>query len=231
MTIPPLHEKASKVQHWPDVALIVFLARFRDDEARGPSTWRPVVRIRVSVLGPTQLEVDGAVVRLTPLTTRLLVRLIAAGGEAVPARQLYQDVWDLPAGRPKQAQRDRTEVQKRVLELRRAIDPRQSGEGARILRTEQLLTAREPESAYRLMLEPEQLDSTEFAELVNRAMHAPPASAVAMLTRALALWRGRPLAEAGDAEFAAALVRRLTGLHETARSELCLLYTSDAADE
>lgn len=37
-------------------------------------------RVRVGVLGPTTVSVDGATVRLTPLTVRLLLRLVAAGG-------------------------------------------------------------------------------------------------------------------------------------------------------
>jgi Bacterial transcriptional activator domain len=199
-----------------------------------------VVRIHVGVLGPAKLEVDGAEVRLTPRTTRLLVRLVAAGGEAVSVRQLYQDVWDVPCDKPhqiqsrqtqprqtqlRQTQRSRNEVQKRILEIRQAMNHRRSGEAAGILRTEQIFTGREPESAYRLVLECDQLDCIEFTELVNHAMRAAPASAAAMLTRALTLWRGKPLVEVGDAGFSRPVVRRLTGLYETARSELVQIHT------
>ena len=55
---------------------------------------------------------------------------------------------------------------------------------------------------------------------MNRAAAAAPATVVALLTRALGLWRGNPLADASGREFAAPLIRRLTVLHDTARKEL-----------
>lgn len=179
-----------------------------------------MTRIRVSVLGPAGLEVDGIPVRLTPLTTRLLVRLVAAEGEAVPVRTLHRDVWAVDGVQPHQSGRHRNEVQKRVLELRRALDPDHTGDGARVLRTEQLLAAPAPETAYRLVLTPEQLDCAEFTDLVNSALLAAPASAADRLAAALALVRGRPLAEAGGEDFARPLVRRLLALRETARRQL-----------
>jgi hypothetical protein len=179
-----------------------------------------MARIRVSVLGPARLEVDGVPARLTPLTTRLLVRLVAADGEPVPVRRLHRDVWALDGEQPHAAQRHRNEVQKRVLELRRALDPAQRGDGARVLRTEQLLSGPAPETAYRLVLASDELDCAEFTELVDSALLAAPASAADRLAAALALVRGRPLAEAGDADFARPLVRRLTALYETARRQL-----------
>ncbi|MGV9623282.1 macro domain-containing protein [Streptomyces tendae] len=179
-----------------------------------------MARIRVSVLGPARLEVDGVPARLTPLTTRLLVRLVAADGEPVPVRRLHRDVWALDGEQPHAAQRHRNEVQKRVLELRRALDPGQRGDGARVLRTEQLLAGPAPETAYRLVLAPDELDCAEFTDLVDSALLAAPASAADRLAAALALVRGRPLAEAGDEDFARPLVRRLTALYETARRQL-----------
>ncbi|MFD5805863.1 macro domain-containing protein [Streptomyces sp. NPDC127020] len=179
-----------------------------------------MARIRVRVLGPAGLEVDGEPARLTPLTTRLLVRLVAAEGESVPVRTLHRDVWAVGGEQPHQSGRHRNEVQKRVLELRRALDPAQNGDGARVLRTEQLLAAPAPETAYRLVLTPEQLDCAEFTDLVNSALLAAPASAADRLAAALALVRGRPLAEAGDEDFARPLVRRLLALRETARRQL-----------
>lgn len=179
-----------------------------------------MARIRVSVLGPVRLESDGVAICLTPLTTRLLVRLVAAEGEAVPVRKLRRDVWSLTADLPHQAQRSRNEVQKRVLELRRALDPEQSGAAARILRTEQQSTARGSETAYRLVLGPGELDSVEFTDLVNGALHAAPVTAAHRLEEALRMVHGRPLAEANGEGFADPLIRRLTGLQETARREL-----------
>ncbi|GFH38301.1 macro domain-containing protein [Streptomyces pacificus] len=158
--------------------------------------------------------------RLTPLTVRLLVRLVAAEGEAVPVRQLRRDVWGL-ADEPRHLdQRNRNEVQKRVLELRRALAPGQDSAGASILRTEQLVTVQGPETAYRLVLRPEELDSARFTAIVSHALLAPPATAAHRLAEALSMVRGRPLAEVNGEGFAVPLVSRLMGLQESARREL-----------
>ncbi|UFR01730.1 DUF6430 domain-containing protein [Streptomyces sp. Go40/10] len=183
-------------------------------------------RVRVSVLGPVRLAVNGTPVHLTPLTARLLVRLVAAEGGTVTARRLYRDVWQQTVDLPHQDLRNRNEVQKRILELRRAFDRAGAGHGTRIVRTGQLPTARGAESTYRLDLSDEELDSAEFTRLVGDALHATPASAVRLLTDALGLWRGRPLAEAQDEEFADATVRRLNRLRETALRELVAGHTA-----
>ncbi|MFE2418775.1 macro domain-containing protein [Streptomyces hokutonensis] len=178
------------------------------------------MRIQVKVLGPVRLDVDGIPVRLTPLTTRLLVRLVAAEGEAVPVRQLRRDVWGLADGPRHLDQRNRNEVQKRVLELRRALDPGQDGTAARVLRTEQQVTVHGPETAYRLVLRPEELDSARFTAVVGAALLAPPATAAHELAEALDLIRGRPLAEVNGESFADPFIRRLTALLDSARREL-----------
>lgn len=184
-----------------------------------------MARIRVSVLRPVTLEVEGVPRPLTPLTSRLLIRLVAAGGEPVPARVLRRDVWAVPPSFPVHTVRDRNEVQKRVHELRRALDPDGTGEGDRVLRTERIPTPQGSESAYRLVLTPDQLDSARFVELVNEALRASPVPAARMLAEAIALFQGaRPLAEVADEEFARGLARRLTGLHQTARRELVRIH-------
>jgi Domain of unknown function (DUF6430)/Bacterial transcriptional activator domain/Transcriptional regulatory protein, C terminal len=178
-----------------------------------------MARVYVGVLGPTNLSLDGIQRHLTPLTVKLLLRLIAAEGESVPADQIYRDVWETPAnGRVERGERN--EVQKRILELRRAIDPGDQSRPSRILRTEQMIAARLPKSAYRLVLAQDQLDYLEFTDLVNRAAAAAPATVVALLTRALALWRGRPLADVTGRKFATPLIQRLLAFHVTARKEL-----------
>jgi O-acetyl-ADP-ribose deacetylase (regulator of RNase III) len=182
-------------------------------------TGTPAGRVRVGVLGATTVTLDGMPVHLTPGTVRLLLRLVAAEGEAVMASQLYLDLWPAPP-RGRVDRQERTEVQKRVLELRRKIVRGQLTGTAPAVRTESVPTSRYTQSAYRLMLGPEQLDHLEFTDLVNRATLAPPATAVALLNRALELWRGVPLAEVADQDFAARLVARLKSLHRSAREEL-----------
>ncbi|WP_244188676.1 macro domain-containing protein [Streptomyces yokosukanensis] len=174
----------------------------------------------MSVLGPARLDVNGAPVRLTPLTARLLVRLVAAEGQAVTARRLYRDVWQQTVELPRQELRNRNEVQKRILELRRAFDLAGPGHGARIIRTGQLPSGHGIQSTYQLDLTEAELDSTEFTRLVGDALRAAPASAVRLLAEALRLWRDRPLPEVHGEEFASAPVRRLTRLRETALREL-----------
>ncbi len=176
-------------------------------------------RVRVGVLGPTTVTVDGAMVRLTPLTVRLLLRLVAAGGEAVTVSELYTDLW----GRPPRGVIDRAkrvQVQQRVLELRQKLEPGQPPESAHYPSTESAPAGQYAQSAYRLVLDHEQLDSLEFTSLVNRAATTPPATAVALLSRALGLWRGQPLADAGGQDFAVPLTGALRALHRTARLAL-----------
>lgn len=188
-------------------------------EAGADRLGSPAGCVRVGVLGATTVTLDGMPVHLTPGTVRLLLRLIAAEGEAVTASRLYLDLWPAPP-RGRVDRQERTEVQKRILELRRKMEPRQPPGTTLAVRTESIPTARYTQSAYRLTLAREQLDHLEFTDLVNRATHALPATAVALLNRALELWRGTPLAEVADQGFAAHLVTRLKSLHRDAREEL-----------
>jgi DNA-binding SARP family transcriptional activator len=176
-------------------------------------------RVRVAVLGPLFVTLDDEPVHLTPGTARLLLRLVAAEGEAVSADQLYLDLWGKPPVGPVGA-RHRNEVQKRVVELRQRLEPGVPAGAARLLVTERVLTAGYAQSAYRLVLGQDEADYLEFTDLVNRAAQARPTTAVALLNRAAALWRGRPFADLGGKKFAVGLVSRLDALHRTAREEL-----------
>ncbi|MFR9795180.1 macro domain-containing protein [Streptomyces sp. MS06] len=170
------------------------------------------------MLGTTALTVGGTRVRMPPLTVKLLLRLIAAEGEAVPVTRLYRELWGMPhegqVGRS-----HRTQVQQRISELRKAVDSSEDS-ASPLLRTEQILSGPYPESAYRLVLDRDRLDSIEFFELVNEATRSDPATAVVLLNRALRLWKGRPLQEVAESDFAKPLVHRLMGLLDTARREL-----------
>lgn len=182
-----------------------------------------VRRIRVKVLGSVCLELDGVGVHLSPQTTRLLLRLVAAEGDVITAGRLYQELWDAPPGQ-RITRLHRAEVQKRVHELRRAMAAGRPGIGDDLLRTEQSLTDRDPTSAYRLVLNHSQLDRLEFERLVSEAAHAAPVTATGLLGRALDLWRGTPFEEVAESPFARPVVRRLTDLHGTARRELVRVH-------
>jgi O-acetyl-ADP-ribose deacetylase (regulator of RNase III) len=175
--------------------------------------------VRVGVLGATTVSLDGELVHLTPGTIRLLLRLVAAEGEAVTATQLFLDLWP-PPPLCRVGHGERNQVQKRVLELRRKIEPGQPTSEALLVRTETVPAARYVQSAYRLVMGSGQLDYLEFTDLVNRAAQAPPATAAALFNRALGMWRGAPLADVAGQDFAARLVARLESLHRFAREEL-----------
>ncbi len=177
--------------------------------------------MRVGVLGPTTLVVDGAEVRLPPLTVKVLARLVAAEGEPVAISRLYEDVWG-PPHRGRVGREQRTEVQKRVHEVRRVAQTA----GGLPLRTERMLAGRDAQFGYRLALERGQADYMAFADLVLRAASAPPATAAELLGSALALWRGQPLADVADREFAGPLASRLTGMHAAARMDLARAHAA-----
>src|SRR5260370_37990467 len=166
-----------------------------------------MAHIRVSVLGPAQVEVDGQAATVSPRALRVLMRLVAAEGRPVGVKQLR---WDLgrEVDRPHEARSGRNQVQKGISDLRRALAAGGVGTTAAAcpLRTERLLNGQEPESAYRLVLDAESLDAAEFGALVSQALHGTAASAADLLSRAVALWRGRPPAEAAGA-YARGLIR------------------------
>ena len=65
---------------------------------------------------------------------------------------------------------------------------------------------------YQLRIEPEQLDLERFTRLVEESRAEPPAGRAAKLRRALALWRGPPLADLGFEAFAQQEIGRLEEL-------------------
>lgn len=180
-------------------------------------------KIRVNVLGPVQVELDGTAVKLSPRALRVLVRLVAAGSQPVGVRELRWDLWQVN-DRPHNARNGRNQVQKGVSELRNALDPQRSGASDEVLRTERLFNGREAQTAYRLVLDAESLDAAELADLVREALHGAAASAADQLTRAVSLWRGRPLPEVGDDQYAVGLIETWRVHHQTALRELVRLH-------
>jgi DNA-binding SARP family transcriptional activator len=201
-----------------------------------------MAQIRVSVLGPVQVEVDGSVAKLSPRALRVLMRLVAAGGRPVGVKQLRWDLWR-EVDRPHESRNGRNQVQKGISELRGVLDPARSGSVDEVLRTEEVYSGPERESAYRLVLDAQSLDAAEFGGLVAGAMHGAVASAADQLTRAVALWRGRPLTQAGDEQYAeglvriwqeqyAAALRELVRIHgELGRFDLALPFARRLAEE
>ena len=161
----------------------------------GPLALLGIVReVEVRILGP--LEVvgdDGQSVDVggsRPQT--LLVALALAGGHPLPADQLLEEVWS-GEGRP-----DRNRLQVHISRLRRALG-------------EAHITRRG--GGYALELPAEAVDATRFERLLaagRSALSALDAEAASRLFGdALSLWRGSPLAEFADHDFARPVITRL----------------------
>ncbi|MFD0200884.1 MULTISPECIES: AfsR/SARP family transcriptional regulator [Saccharothrix] len=144
------------------------------------------------ILGPLQVVGDAGPVRLDAHLQRVLLAvLLCRSNRPVPTAVLQDALWgDRP---PKSAGKV---LQVYVHRLRRAL-----GDPERI---------RHDRSAYALVVHPGELDADRFAALVDQARQADdPAVAADLLRSALALWRGRPLADLGDVPVLGADVDRL----------------------
>jgi hypothetical protein len=149
----------------------------------------------------------------------VLIRLIVADGEPVTADALYRDCWPSAEPRPHDY---RTQVQKRILQIRRAVDPGWSGKSGR--ESLVLPTERGRVTAYRLVVDRGAIDVFRFIELVAQARRSAAVDGIGFLEEAMALWAGPPLLDVGDKSWAADLVRQLTGLRHAARHELARGY-------
>jgi DNA-binding SARP family transcriptional activator len=175
--------------------------------------------LQVRLFGPASVTVDGRPAKLKPITMAVLIRLIVAEGAPVTVDELFRDCW--PPG--EQVFGDyRTQVQKRILEIRRAVDPgwsSESGEESRVLPTQ-----RGRITAYRLASGHDGADVFQFIELVTEARRGAPEERVNLLERAMSLWSGPPLLDVTDKAWAAPLVRQLSSLRLTAGQELTHAY-------
>ncbi|SFP10428.1 Transcriptional regulatory protein, C terminal [Geodermatophilus dictyosporus] len=166
--------------------------------------------MRYRVLGPLEvtgpdglpLDVGGAKPRA------LLALLLAEAGRVVPVERIVTALWDDDPPPTVTGT-----LQAYVSHLRRVLEPeRGPRQAARVLLT------RAP--GYLVQVDAADLDSLRFAALVedgDRALDAgDPARALAVLDRALELWRGDPLPELGEGPGAAERMR-LAELHVHAR--------------
>jgi predicted ATPase/DNA-binding SARP family transcriptional activator len=138
--------------------------------------------VRVELLGPLRLTVDGTPVDVPgPKRRAVLAVLAAAEGRVVPADHLLDALW--PAEPPESG---RAALQSHVSRLRGHL-----GAGA-----SRLVAA---PGGYRLVLEGTELDVAQARDLLRRARETPDAAVAADLLRvARALWRGPLLAEFAD---------------------------------
>jgi predicted ATPase/DNA-binding SARP family transcriptional activator len=143
--------------------------------------------VRFAILGPVEVTAGGTRLVLGgPRTRAVLARLIVAANQVVAAEALAGELWpDLEAGRAA------ANLQVRMAELRRAL--------GRAGAAERLVTRGR---GYLLVAGPGEVDAAVFDQLAarGRALLAAgdPAGAAGCLEEALGLWRGPPLADAGD---------------------------------
>jgi len=155
------------------------------------------------ILGQLEVSREGAPVDLGPPRQRaLFARLLISAGEVVIADRLVEDLW--PGDAPETA---RHALHVYVSRLRNALGPdrfRLDRQGA----------------GYRLYLEPHELDSDRFGQLVTAGRAAlnrgDPHSASAQLSDALNMWRGSVLADIADEEFVRVEAVRLNEIRITA---------------
>jgi predicted ATPase/DNA-binding SARP family transcriptional activator len=170
--------------------------------------------VRYRLLGPMEVSVDGAPVKLPGTAERaLLAQLLLSPGRTIPATMLVDRLWSestLPVD-PMNA------LQIRVSKLRRAL--RSVGVGD--------VVAREG-VGYRATIDPSTVDAHDFADRIRTARSATAAAAddggirpthVQAYDDALTLWRGDPLSDFAVERWAAAEAARLTELRLAAMTE------------
>ncbi|HZM81679.1 MAG TPA: BTAD domain-containing putative transcriptional regulator [Candidatus Limnocylindrales bacterium] len=185
------------------------VARGRDGRLTVPDR----ARIRFFGFGLFRAEVDGAEVPLPPITRTMLARLVLARGGLVDADDLYRESWPSPA--PTVRREQRVAVHKRIAELRRWLAAGRMADHGNAL-----LTERSARTAYRLLLDTDQVDLHMFADLVFRAAAAQDAVAVDLFVKALLMWTERPLQGLPDRAFVRDHTTRLTQLRDRACVEL-----------
>jgi DNA-binding SARP family transcriptional activator len=153
------------------------------------------------ILGSLEASRHGCAVALGSARQRALFAvLLLHANEIVPIDRLIEDLW--PDDRPATA---RNNVEVYISRLRR------------VLGRDVLLTCA---PGYLLRVDPNQLDATRFENLLAAARAAAdPGSASRLLADALALWRGRPLADFEYELFARAEISRLEELRLQALEE------------
>jgi DNA-binding SARP family transcriptional activator len=156
--------------------------------------------IEFGLLGTLELRDGERPVVLGRLKQRALLAVLLLNANRVVARErLIDELWgDDPPDKAVKA------VQTYVSQLRKLLP-------------QGILQTRQP--GYVLQVPPESVDLLRFERLVADARGADPGPASSLLTEALALWRGPPLAEFGDEPFARVELGRLEDLRLAALEE------------
>ena len=166
-------------------------------------TVRLTVALEFRILGPLEVQAEGRAIALGgPQQRAVLAVLLLHAGSVVSTERLIDDLWGDTV--PPSA---RAVLQGYVSNLRKAIGG--------------VLVTRAP--GYVVELAPEQLDLHVFELLLRRGREelaaGRPEAAAETLHSALALWRGRALADFADEPFAGAAILRLEELRLAALEE------------
>jgi DNA-binding SARP family transcriptional activator len=145
------------------------------------------------ILGPLEVAADGEPLQLSGQKQRALLALLLLDvNRVVSTDRIVDALWGEEP--PRTAA---TSLQNFVSQLRKLLGS-------------DLVVTKPP--GYQLRIEPEQLDLERFTRLVEESRAEPPAERAAKLRRALALWRGPPLADLGFEAFAQQEIGRLEEL-------------------
>ena len=161
--------------------------------------------MEIGILGPLEVRAAGRILAVTGSRLRsLLTRLAADAPGVVSATELIEAVW--PEGPPADPVNG---LQSLVSRLRRTLlEPTVIAQVA---------------GGYRLAVDRGNVDAVAFSDLVTTG-HRQLTDGAAQgardtLVKALALWRGEPLADAGDAPYAVARAARLQEQRLEARAD------------
>jgi DNA-binding SARP family transcriptional activator len=146
------------------------------------------------ILGPLEaVEGDRIVPLGGPRQRALLALLLTHANRVVSVDRLIDELWqeETPAAAP-------NALQYHVSQLRKTLAPHDA------------VVTQEP--GYMIRVERDELDLQRFEDLREAATAAPPEEAAQLLREALALWRGAPLADLAQEEFAQPEIRRLEEL-------------------
>ena len=153
--------------------------------------------LEIAILGPVEVRLDGDLLRVPPGKQRALLTLLAVHApEPVAAEVAADSLW--PRTAPSESLRS---LQVTVSRLRRSL-----GSAGAALET----TA----SGYRLALDADAIDARRFETLLHGVAER------STLEAALALWRGRALADVEYESFAQGEIARLEELRLLAQEQL-----------
>lgn len=163
---------------------------------------------RVRLFGGCTVETaDGKAPLVEPTTAMVLIRLVVGVDRKIPVDEIYVDIWTA-APSARRLDGKRTLVQQRVKAIRGVLGP------------QAVVTERGRTTTYRLALRRDEIDILAFLDIITAAREANPATAIALYEEALDLWRGDPLLDASDKEFAQDTIAHLIAVHQAAHREL-----------